>query len=92
MSKAYDSVNLDLFTKALYRIQMPSQLIQILTDLLTNRSKIKEKQLPHSFGTFIIILLFTKYLHPIQDIQPQLPGHLIYYNLTHIKCKFQYQS
>jgi hypothetical protein len=38
MSKAYDSVNLDLFTKALYRIQMPSQLVQILTDLLTNRS------------------------------------------------------
>ena len=38
MSKAYDSVNLELFTKALHRINMPYQLIQILTNLLTNRA------------------------------------------------------
>jgi ribonuclease HI/endonuclease/exonuclease/phosphatase family metal-dependent hydrolase len=38
MSKAYDSVNLELFTRALHRINMPYQLIQILTNLLTNRS------------------------------------------------------
>ena len=37
MSKAYDSVNLDLFKKALYRINMPSKLVNILTNLLTDR-------------------------------------------------------
>src|SRR6185295_1123898 len=36
MSKAYDSVNLDLFQKALYYINMPSKLINILTNLLTD--------------------------------------------------------
>src|SRR5260364_132735 len=34
MSKAYDSVNFDLFHKFLARIQMPIQLINILTNLL----------------------------------------------------------
>jgi ribonuclease HI len=38
MSKAYDSVNLQLLSRALSRIQMPTHLINILTDLLTNRS------------------------------------------------------
>jgi hypothetical protein len=37
MSKAYDSVNLDLFEKALSRINMPSKLINILINLLTDR-------------------------------------------------------
>ena len=37
MSKAYDSVNLDLFKKALCRISMPPKLVDILTNLLTNR-------------------------------------------------------
>ena len=36
MSKAYNSVNLDLFQKALYYINMPFQLINILINLLTN--------------------------------------------------------
>ena len=36
MSKAYDSVNLNLFEKALNRINMPSKLINILTNLLTD--------------------------------------------------------
>ena len=37
MSKAYDSVNFDLFYKSLARIQMPTQLINILTNLLFDR-------------------------------------------------------
>ena len=37
MSKAYDSVNLDLFKKALNHISMPSKLVDILINLLTNR-------------------------------------------------------
>jgi len=36
MSKAYDSVNLELFTKSLKRISMPQTLINILTNLLTD--------------------------------------------------------
>src|SRR6185295_14617268 len=36
MSKAYDSVNLELFTKSLKRILMPQNLINILTNLLTD--------------------------------------------------------
>ena len=36
MSKAYDSVNLDLLKLALERIQFPSQLCNIITNLLTN--------------------------------------------------------
>ena len=38
MSKAYDSVNLNLLTKSLYRLQMPTTLVNILTNLLTDRS------------------------------------------------------
>ena len=38
MSKAYDSVNLDLLKLALERIQIPSQLCNIITNLLTNRT------------------------------------------------------
>ena len=38
MSKAYDSVNLDLLTKSLHRLQMPITLVNILTNLLTDRS------------------------------------------------------
>jgi hypothetical protein len=38
MSKAYDSVNLSLFTKALKRLNMPAQLINILINLLTDRT------------------------------------------------------
>ena len=37
MSKAYDSVNLNLFRKSLIRINMPSKLIEILTNLLDDR-------------------------------------------------------
>jgi len=37
MSKAYDSVNLELFIKSLNRISMPQPLINILTNLLTDR-------------------------------------------------------
>ena len=37
MSKAYDSVQFDLFTKSLSRICMPSTLINILSNLLFNR-------------------------------------------------------
>ena len=37
MSKAYDSVNLELFTKSLKWISMPQNLINILTNLLTDR-------------------------------------------------------
>jgi hypothetical protein len=37
MSKAYDSVNLNLFEKALHHINMPFELINILTNLLTDR-------------------------------------------------------
>ena len=36
MSKAYDSVNLDLLKLALERILIPSQLCNIITNLLTN--------------------------------------------------------
>ena len=36
MSKAYDSVQFDLFTKSLFRIYMPSPLINILFNLLFN--------------------------------------------------------
>src|ERR1043165_6576587 len=36
MSKAYDSVNPNLFQKSLIRLQMPSKLINILTNLLTD--------------------------------------------------------
>jgi len=36
MSKAYDSVNLNLFKKALNCINMPSKLINILINLLTD--------------------------------------------------------
>ena len=38
MSKAYDSVNLDLLKLALERIQILSQLCNIITNLLTNRT------------------------------------------------------
>src|SRR6201988_4598800 len=38
MSKAYDSVNFELFQKSLHRIQMPQQLINILTNLLFDRT------------------------------------------------------
>ena len=38
ISKAYDSVNLNLLKKALYRLNMPSQLINIIINLLTDRS------------------------------------------------------
>jgi ribonuclease HI len=38
MSKAYDSVNFDLFQKSLSRINMPTQLINILSNLLLNRN------------------------------------------------------
>jgi len=37
MSKAYDSVNLELFIKSLNHISMPQPLINILTNLLTDR-------------------------------------------------------
>src|SRR6201988_2830769 len=37
MSKAYDSVNFDLFRHALYRLSLPQPIINILTDLLNNR-------------------------------------------------------
>jgi len=37
MSKAYNSVNLELFTKSLKWISMPQNLINILTNLLTDR-------------------------------------------------------
>ena len=37
MSKAYDSVNSTLFTKSLLRLNMPPNLINILTNLLSNR-------------------------------------------------------
>jgi len=37
MSKVYDSVNPNLFQKSLLRLQMPQHLINILTDLLTDR-------------------------------------------------------
>ena len=37
MSKAYDSVNLELFKRSLHRINMPTQLIDILSNLLINR-------------------------------------------------------
>ena len=38
MSKAYDSVNFELFQKSLLRLQMPQQLINILSNLLFNRT------------------------------------------------------
>jgi hypothetical protein len=38
MSKAYDSVNFDLFHKSLHRIQMPKTLINILSNLLSDRT------------------------------------------------------
>ena len=38
MSKAYDSVNLDLLKLALKCIQIPSQLCNIINNLLTNRT------------------------------------------------------
>src|SRR5438132_1371351 len=38
MSKAYDSINIHLLQKALERIQLPSQLTQIILDLLLDRS------------------------------------------------------
>ena len=38
MSKAYDSVNLDLLKLALERIQIPFQLNNIITNLLTNQT------------------------------------------------------
>ena len=38
MSKAYDSVNIHLINKALQRLNMPTQLINIITNLLLNRS------------------------------------------------------
>jgi len=38
MSKAYDSINLDLLKLALECIQIPSQLCNIITNLLTNRT------------------------------------------------------
>ena len=38
MSKAYDSVNLDLLKLALERIQIPFQLCNIIINLLTNRT------------------------------------------------------
>ena len=38
MSKAYDSVNINLLTKALQRLNMPYQLVNILTNLLHNRT------------------------------------------------------
>ena len=37
MSKAYDSIDLTLFTKSLLYLHMPPNLINILTNLLTNR-------------------------------------------------------
>ena len=37
ISKAYDSVNPNLFQKSLLRLNMPLQLIDVLTNLLTNR-------------------------------------------------------
>ena len=36
MSKVYNSVNLDLFTKSLEHISMPQPLINILINLLTD--------------------------------------------------------
>src|SRR5207237_8309470 len=38
MSKAYDSVNLDLLKLALKHIQIPFQLNNIITNLLTNKT------------------------------------------------------
>jgi hypothetical protein len=38
MSKAYDSVNLSLLVKALQRLQMPTQLVNIIANLLQNQS------------------------------------------------------
>jgi len=38
MSKVYDSVNLDLLKLALEQIQIPFQLCNIITNLLTNRT------------------------------------------------------
>ena len=38
MSKAYDSVNFELFQKSLQRIQMPPQLVLTLTNLLFDRT------------------------------------------------------
>ena len=38
MSKAYDSVNIHLLQKAVERIQLPSQLTQIILNLLLDRS------------------------------------------------------
>ena len=38
MSKAYNSVNLDLLKLALKHIQIPSQLCNIITNLLTNHT------------------------------------------------------
>ena len=38
ISKAYDSVNLNLLKLALERIQIPSQVCNIITNLLTNRT------------------------------------------------------
>ena len=37
MSKAYDSVNFTLFKHSLSRLNLPSSIINILLDLLTNR-------------------------------------------------------
>jgi len=54
MSKAYDSVNIQLLTKALYRLQMPAQLVNIIVNLLLNRSN----QIITNFG-----------LSPIYNVQ-----------------------
>ena len=38
MSKAYDTVNIDLFALSLQRLNMPLQLTTILTNLLISRT------------------------------------------------------
>jgi hypothetical protein len=47
ISKAYDSINKNMLIKALLRIKIPSTIINIITDTLTNR----ENKIITSYGT-----------------------------------------
>ena len=70
MSKAYDSVNLDLLKLALERIQIPSQLYYIITNLLTNRTNrvITNLGLTEPYNIDNIANLFVSYMFGFKSI------------------------
>ena len=89
MSKAYDSVNIDLFKLSLQRINMPSKLIIILTNLLLNRHNkvITNLGLTNSYivknsidqGETITPLFWRIYYDPLID---RISSHFTGYTLS----------